>query len=172
MQEITYLPSKRLQHLRSHYQLRGNAHVGYRWWLVYDDLDIPPVLIGKEDCLPKLALELLKKMRKEPQVRERRRARYIPASMAFFPRQAWDGIPHAENMEWLRQYPRWCSSYSVNKSYLVVLLCGHEDYPMEIWESIKTSSPRRQPRVGHRRKLPDANDLDAMYQLVWKREES
>jgi hypothetical protein len=163
MPEITHLPSQRRKRYKTHYALRGSPEIGYSWWLMHEDVDIPPALVGKEEFLPKHAYDFLQRMRAEPKVGERRKARYIDAHLHFFPGQDHNGIPHDQNVDWLRQYHRLSvgeGSYSVEKAYLVVLVGPiNEDYPLQIWESRRSA------------KYPDGNHLDAVYTLVWKREE-
>ena len=80
MPEITYLKSRRKEHLKTHYELRGTLERGQggrSWWLVYDDSGHPPELIGPERNLPKASREELARLRAEPKLGQRRRARYI-----------------------------------------------------------------------------------------------
>lgn len=168
MPEITYLKSRRKEHLKTHYELRGTLERGQggrSWWLMYDNIDRPPELIGPEENLPKASREELARLRAVPKLGQRRRARYIDAHLHFLPGQDHNGIPHDQNVDWLRQYKRkatspGCGFYSVEKGYLVVLIGSHnEDYPLEIWES---------------RSMPWAkaiDELDSEYVLVWRREE-
>lgn len=159
--EITYLTSQRKQHLRNHFELRGSLYPGQggrNWWLVFDEGDYRPELVGSEDKLPSYARAQLARLRQPPNLGERRKARYINAHLTFFPGQACGGIPHVQNVDWLQQYrPKLGNGfYSVLKGYLVVLVGSHnEDYPVEIWES---------------RGWPPFDELGSDYQLVWKRE--
>lgn len=161
--EITHLTSQRKQHLSNHFELRGTLERGQggrSWWLVFDKTDHPPELVGSEKNLPGYAKAQLAKLRLVPQVGERRQARYIDAAMCFFPGQDHNGIPHDQNVDWLRQYRRLevgGGAYSAEKGYLVVLEHRNEDWPLEIWEHLRT------------RHQPDPNHLSAQYTLVWKR---
>lgn len=161
--EITYLKSQRKQHLLNHFEIRLTEAFGRTWWLVFDDKRHRPEHVGKEEKLPGYARAQLAKLRLEPQVGERRQARYINATMGFFPGQVHNGIPHDQNVACLRQYHRFevgIGVYDAEKGYLVVLEHpGNEDWPLEIWEHFRT------------RHQPDPNHLDALYTLVWKRKE-
>lgn len=128
---------------------------------MFDETDSPPELVGAERFLPKHAYDQLQRLRQEPAVGERRKARYINASLCFFPGQAGNGIPHRESVDWLRQYARPTSGeYREEKGYLVVTADPHhEDYPLQIWESFLT------------RRCLELDVLDSEYRLVWKRHE-
>lgn len=153
---ITHLTSQRKQHLSNHFEIRGSHHTGYLWWLVFDSGDYPPEFVGTEDQLPSYARAQLHKLRQAPRIGDRRSARHISAHLTFFPGQDHNGIPHDQNVDWLRQYRRNGGHYSVAKGYLVVLIGpSNEDYPLEIWESHGSST---------------VDELGSVYHLVWKRE--
>lgn len=155
MNQINYLESNRKKHLKNHFELRGSPELGYSWWLVFDRTDSPPEFVGSESRLPGYARDQLARLRADPEIGDRRKARFIPAHRMFFPGQDADGIPHVQNVEWLRQYQHAISFYSAEKGYLVVLIGPHnEDYPLEIWES-------------HGSAVID--ELESSYRLVWKR---
>ncbi len=160
MPEIDYLPAVRKPHQKAHFALRGDLEIGRQWWLVRAD-DAPPKLVGPEENLPGYAQRELAMLRARPTIRQRRLARHIDAHLCFFPGQRENGIPHRQNVEWLRQYTKARGGeYNVEKAYLVVLeYPRNEDYPLQIWEEAKS-----RPRVG-------PNHLNARYHLVWIREE-
>jgi len=74
----------------------------------------------------------------------------INAALIFNPGEDHDGIPHIENVEWLRQY---YPQADATKGYLVD---GDESWPEEIWESTTAS-------IGM---------LNSRYVKVWTREEA
>lgn len=159
---ITYLHSRRKRHGPSHFALRGLGTPvrdgGASWWLVFDKTDRPAVLIGAERFLPQYAYDQLLCLRKAPVVGERRHARYIDASLTFFPGQDHAGIPHDQNVDWLQQWRRpGARPYSLLRGYLVVTAApASEDYPLEIWESVYNH-----PRV--------VDELASQYRLAWRR---
>lgn len=132
MPEITHLTSQQSSHLQDHFERRG---------------------LG--------TLDQLAKLRAEPEIGERRKARYIDASLHFFPGEEHNGIPHRESVDWLRQYARADSGvYRDCRGYLVVTAVPHqEDCPLQIWESAPSE------------RCPELDVLDSEYRLVWKRQE-
>lgn len=154
MKEITHLSSQRAKHLTTHYELRGHPEIGFTWWLIYDKVDISPKMIGAEEFLPKHAYDELQRLRQPARLKQRRKARHINATLTFFPGESHNRIPHAESVEWLRQFKR-TGEYQEKKGYLV--LAYPQEDPVEIWESTAHSA-----RV---------DLLDSVYTLVWKAEE-
>lgn len=161
MNRITHLTSQRAGHIQNHYEERLTEAFGRSWWLVFPGLDnIKPEFIGGDDKLPSYARKQLAQLRADPEVGARRRARHIDVSMAFFPGEDCDGIPHDQNVCWLKQYKRPSATgrYSTEKGYLVV--CdphNNESYPVQIWESRPTKS------------CPRYDLLESFFTLVWKR---
>ncbi len=161
MKRITHLSSHRKSLISNHFEERLTEAFGRDWWLVFTGPDkFKTEFVGGDDKLPKYARDQLAKLRAEPEVGDRRKARHIDMSMAFLPGEEHNGIPHDQNVDWLRQYPRPTGRYRLSRGYLV--LCdphGNESYPVQIWESRPTQ------------RFPEQDLLESSYALVWKRQE-
>ncbi len=57
----------------------------------------------------------------------------------------WDGIPHEENLDWIRQY---CKA-SPGKYYIIE---GDETFPVRIWEGL-------------------SNDVDMLFECVYEQDD-
>ncbi len=134
-----------------------------RWRCYYTDRNsvvYPASVVGKEAKLPLYARVQLAQLRRDPEMGSFRAARYIDASLLFFPEDKDAAIPHDQSVDWLRQYPKQArpGDYATDRGYLVVTAVpGDETYPVEIWESAG----------GHPKTRVDL--LDSNYVLVWRR---
>lgn len=161
MNRVTHLTSQRKGHIPNHFEERITEAFGRKWWLVFTGKDkIRPEFVGSDEKLPAYARKQLDQLRADPKVGDRRRARHIDVSVAFFPGEDHNGIPHDQNVCWLKQYKRPSATgrYSTEKGYLV--RCdphGNESYPVEIWESRYAAQ------------CPQVDLLDSFYTLVWAR---
>lgn len=137
---------------QAHYRL-DNQNL---WWLSWS-YDRPDQLVGRTSALPIYAQVELSILEAEPQLGNTRESRHIDTSLMFFPDDDHNGIPHDQNVDWLRHYKRPDGGdYTIEHGYMVVTAVpGDETCPVEIWESTWVPPAR-------------VDLLSSPYRLVWK----